>query len=93
MRNPNVLLGATWLTIGTIIGVSEAIKYDEYIHAIFKNYIKPTFPFAQESLYKAYFPGKCKKTFGNRHRGTWTRGLELDILKRVSNKPICWVWI
>ena len=37
--------------------------------------------------------GKCKKTFGNRHRGTQTRGLELDILKCDSSKPICWVWI
>ena len=32
--------------------------------------------------------GKCRKTFGNRHKGTWTRRLEIDLEKSASTKPI-----
>ena len=49
-------------------------------------------PVAVESVYPFQW-GKCRKTFGNRHRGTCTRGLEIDISKCDSTKPVCWVWI
>ena len=68
MRNPTVLLGATWLTIvsvtegnfkGTLGNFDTQLNFanrwfDQINHWMFQNAIKPTFPLAQESLYNAY---------------------------------------